>query len=216
MSPAAASPRRSCRSRASRPRSGSGSAGDGSRVRLLARLPQEPLGSRARAREALPRREPPRAGVPEAPSCDVGRPRRAAQAAAGPGARARRRRGDDDERDLFLSRPRALRPLPRRAPAALSCDAGGDAPPAHLVRRRLDRPGALFLGHILREAAPRLLGWTVEIVATDISGEVLERARSGLYSQFEVQRGLPIALLLKHFTQTGGNWQLSPAIRAMV
>jgi chemotaxis protein methyltransferase CheR len=72
------------------------------------------------------------------------------------------------------------------------------------------------LAMILREAGSRLAGWNVEIVATDISVEVLEKAKAGIYSQFEVQRGLPIQLLLKHFTQIGENWQIAPAIRSMV
>lgn len=61
-----------------------------------------------------------------------------------------------------------------------------------------------------------LSGLRVEIVATDLSGEVLERAKTGIYSQFEVQRGLPIQLLLKYFKQIGDNWQIAPDIRAMV
>jgi chemotaxis protein methyltransferase CheR len=68
----------------------------------------------------------------------------------------------------------------------------------------------------LKEMAERLAGWRIEIVATDISNEVLEKARSGIYSHFEVQRGLPIALMLKYFTQIGDNWQIALAIRAMV
>ncbi|HXX03994.1 MAG TPA: protein-glutamate O-methyltransferase CheR, partial [Xanthobacteraceae bacterium] len=56
----------------------------------------------------------------------------------------------------------------------------------------------------------------VEILATDLSAEVLEKARQGIYSQFEVQRGLPIQLLIKYFTQVGEMWQLAPEIRAMV
>ncbi|KQP51800.1 MULTISPECIES: protein-glutamate O-methyltransferase CheR [unclassified Methylobacterium] len=69
---------------------------------------------------------------------------------------------------------------------------------------------------MLQDAAPRLAGWTVEIVATDISTEVLEKARAGLYSHFEVQRGLPVQLLLKHFEQIGEQWRISQGLRQMV
>ena len=55
------------------------------------------------------------------------------------------------------------------------------------------------LAMTLMEEAQRLSGWRTEIVGTDISREILEKAKSGLYSQFEVQRGLPIQQLLKYF-----------------
>jgi len=68
----------------------------------------------------------------------------------------------------------------------------------------------------LKQMERELAGWRVDIVATDLSNEVLEKARNGLYSQFEVQRGLPIQLLIEHFTQIGDLWQIAPDIRAMV
>jgi chemotaxis protein methyltransferase CheR len=68
----------------------------------------------------------------------------------------------------------------------------------------------------LKEKAQVLAGWRVEIVATDLSQEVLEKSKSGIYSQFEVQRGLPIQLLVEHFTQIGELWQINPDIRGMV
>lgn len=75
---------------------------------------------------------------------------------------------------------------------------------------------AYSLAMLLDEVADRIAGWTIEILGTDISIEVLDRARQGLYSQFEVQRGLPIQLLLKHFRQEGDKWRLSERIRDMV
>ncbi len=68
----------------------------------------------------------------------------------------------------------------------------------------------------LKEMGARLDGWRVEIIASDLSNEVLARAVSGLYSHFEVQRGLPIGYLLKYFSQKGELWQITPEIRSMV
>src|SRR6202048_2700626 len=61
-----------------------------------------------------------------------------------------------------------------------------------------------------------LAGWRVEIVAPDLSQAVLEKSKAGIFSQFEVQRGLPIQMLVRHFTQVGELWQLNADIRAMV
>jgi chemotaxis protein methyltransferase CheR len=58
--------------------------------------------------------------------------------------------------------------------------------------------------------------WNVQILGTDYSSQVLERARSGKYRQIEVNRGLPAALLVKHFRRAGVDWQLSEAVRRMV
>jgi chemotaxis protein methyltransferase CheR len=72
------------------------------------------------------------------------------------------------------------------------------------------------LAMIIKEMAAQVTGWRIEIIGTDLSNEVLEKARAGVYSQFEVQRGLPIQMLMKYFTQSGETWQISPEIRAMV
>jgi chemotaxis protein methyltransferase CheR len=68
----------------------------------------------------------------------------------------------------------------------------------------------------LKEMKDKLAGWRIEILGTDLSVEVLEKAKAGIYSQFEVQRGLPIQMLVKYFNQVGDTWQIAPEIRAMV
>jgi chemotaxis protein methyltransferase CheR len=59
-------------------------------------------------------------------------------------------------------------------------------------------------------------GWTVDIIATDISSEMIARGEQGLYSHFEVQRGLPIRRLVDHFSQEGSGWRVSEPLRRMV
>ena len=58
--------------------------------------------------------------------------------------------------------------------------------------------------------------WSVQILGTDFSSQVLERARTGKYQQIEVNRGLPAAYLVKHFRRAGVDWQLNDALRRMV
>jgi chemotaxis protein methyltransferase CheR len=69
---------------------------------------------------------------------------------------------------------------------------------------------------IIREYFPELLGWTVAFHATDISHDMLARCRAGVYSQVEVNRGLPAALLMKYFRQEGANWHIRADLKAMV
>jgi chemotaxis protein methyltransferase CheR len=100
--------------------------------------------------------------------------------------------------------------------------------PALLNRRRFERTlriwcAASSIGQepysiaiLLREHFPELAGWKVTLLASDISREVLARARQGRYNQIEVNRGLPASLLIKYFDQHGTDWQLKSAIRDMV
>ena len=58
--------------------------------------------------------------------------------------------------------------------------------------------------------------WNIQITGTDLSSQVLDRARSGKYQAIEVNRGLPAALLVKHFRRAGLDWQLNENVRRMV
>ena len=105
-------------------------------------------------------------------------------------------------RNLIM--PQMLRSRANRKSVRIWCAAGSTG----------QEPYSLAMS--LKEMGAALDGWRIEIVATDLSQEVLEKSKAGLYSQFEVQRGLPIQLLVKYFKQVGEIWQINPDIRAMV
>ena len=72
------------------------------------------------------------------------------------------------------------------------------------------------IGILLREHFPMLASWDVRLTATDISTEMLARSRGGRYSQLEVNRGLPVAYLLKYFEKVGLEWQVRNDVRRMI
>jgi len=72
------------------------------------------------------------------------------------------------------------------------------------------------LAMIVEEQRALLPGVKVELFASDLSERALEKAQSGLYTQFEIQRGLPVRQLVAHFEKADEMWALSPRIRQMV
>jgi chemotaxis protein methyltransferase CheR len=74
---------------------------------------------------------------------------------------------------------------------------------------------AYSLAMILAESKAVLGGRKVEIIGTDIARDPLNRAKEGQYTQFEVQRGLPVQMLMKYFKKEEPNWRIAPAIRQM-
>ncbi|MSO97075.1 MAG: methyltransferase domain-containing protein [Rhodospirillaceae bacterium] len=69
---------------------------------------------------------------------------------------------------------------------------------------------------MLKEEFARNPGWSSSIVGTDLSEEMVERAKNGTYTHFEIQRGLPVKYLVLNFEDLKGSWRIKPDIRAMV
>jgi chemotaxis protein methyltransferase CheR len=72
------------------------------------------------------------------------------------------------------------------------------------------------LAIMMKENAAKWAGIKFEIIATDLSADILNTAKAGKYSQFEVQRGMPIMMLVKYFNQTGDTWTIKDDIKNMV
>jgi chemotaxis methyl-accepting protein methylase len=105
--------------------------------------------------------------------------------------------------DLLLPRQDPVRSSARNHPAGPAPGARGAQVAPHLVGGLVDRAEPYSIAMCVKEMGAAFAGWRIEIVATDLSQEVLEKSRAGIYSQFEVQRGLPIQHLMKYFTQVG-------------
>ena len=75
---------------------------------------------------------------------------------------------------------------------------------------------ALSLGMMLLEQNTRWAGWKIDITGTDISHSAIASARASTYSQFEIQRGLPVAQMLAHFTETPMGWEANEELRALM
>ncbi|RMD86709.1 MAG: protein-glutamate O-methyltransferase CheR [Candidatus Dadabacteria bacterium] len=74
---------------------------------------------------------------------------------------------------------------------------------------------AYSIAMVIREHFPQLASWDLKIIGADYSREVLEKAKSGTYSQFEVNRGLPVSYLLKYFIKEGDRWLLKDSVRTL-
>ncbi len=75
---------------------------------------------------------------------------------------------------------------------------------------------ALSLAMLFQRNAAAWRGWTIEILGTDVSTTAVEKAQAGLYSQFEIQRGLGMTEMLLYFDETLGSWQPKPELRRMM
>lgn len=76
--------------------------------------------------------------------------------------------------------------------------------------------GPYSIAMLLKEKSTQLKNWKIEIMATDISADALQQAQRGIYSQFEVQNGVPVKYLMKYFEQINEKWRLRDTIRSMV
>ena len=129
----------------------------------------------------------------------------------------RRGRGHDHQRDLLLPRQDPVRSFPRQPSCRPDPARAARTSHPHLVGGLVDRAGALFARDVRsRRWAQRSPAGASRSSPPICRSEVLEKAKAGIYSQFEVQRGLPIQLLMKYFTQVGDIWQIAPDMRAMV
>jgi chemotaxis protein methyltransferase CheR len=100
--------------------------------------------------------------------------------------------------------------------------------PAIMARRAKERQvtfwcGAASTGQetysvlmLIAEHFPELFNWNFKFIATDLSSQVIERARAGRFSQLEVNRGLPASLLVKYFSRQGEEWEIKEELRRRV
>ena len=73
---------------------------------------------------------------------------------------------------------------------------------------------AYSIAMMIGEEPARWQDWSIEILGTDISASAIEQAASGRYSQFEIQRGLPVGAMMRWFDQQDGYWRALPELRA--
>ncbi len=69
---------------------------------------------------------------------------------------------------------------------------------------------------VIKEHFPALSSWRIRIIGTDISRAMVERTKEGIFSQIEINRGLPAPLLVKYFTKSGSEWKIKPDLTSMV
>ena len=74
----------------------------------------------------------------------------------------------------------------------------------------------LSVAMVLRQTIPDIEDWTVQLLASDLSGAMVERARQGVFKQLEVNRGLPARLLVQYFDQRGSSWWAKDEVKRMV